>query len=475
MNFIGFRKLAGSRDINSQVIFNLLSMVIVDGIAYVMISFFTRVLGPDGYGLVTLYTTWVQILTILTGIQVSGTISTAGVHFPQADKEKYLSSVFGLSSLSFAAVSALVLIFIKPISAFTGFSWPIIVMMLLQGYGMFTVATLNSKFIYSKEAQKNCLISVIVCLSTNILSVVLVLFWPDAEYMYVGRMLGFAFPYALIGGLILLFAFRKGKTFYSKIYWKYCLTLCLPLIFHSLSQIILAQSDRVMIQKLMEDNAAVGIYGFIGTLVHILNVLYTALNNSYVPFFYEGLQNRDERYLKKSSANYRNLFTLLVLGFLLVSKEFVMLMSSKEYWSGLNVIPILVIGSLFVFLYSFPVNYEFYLKNSKSVAIGTCCSAVVNIVLNWFLIRSWGMIGAAVATAAAYIFLFVFHHIIAKIIDKEGQYRFSLWFYLKSVIPVLAGCVLFYLLFDLWPVRWLLAVADGLYILYSVYKRKSIF
>lgn len=37
-----------------------------------------------------------------------------------------------------------------------------------------------------------------------------------------------------------------------------------------------------MIQKLLDDNGLVGIYSFIVTFVHILNSIYTALNNTWV-------------------------------------------------------------------------------------------------------------------------------------------------------------------------------------------------
>ena len=61
-----------------------------------------------------------------------------------------------------------------------------------------------------------------------------------------------------------------------------------------------------------------------------------------------------------------------------------------------------------MFLYSFPVNYEFYHKKSIHIAIGTSAAAVMNCILNYVLIPVMGMAGAAVATLIAYVMLWIF-------------------------------------------------------------------
>lgn len=59
-----------------------------------------------------------------------------------------------------------------------------------------------------------------------------------------------------------LFGFQlfKGKTFFNKEYWKYALSMSIPILPHYLSGVILNQGDRIMIDK-MVGKEAVAYYG----------------------------------------------------------------------------------------------------------------------------------------------------------------------------------------------------------------------
>ena len=139
----------------------------------------------------------------------------------------------------------------------------------------------------------------------------------------------------------------------AKVLWKFCLPLCLPLIFHHLSQIILAQCDRIMLQQLLNDNGTVGIYSFIFTFVHILNIIWSALNNTWVPFYYDYVKQNNTEVIERKSKNYMFLYTALCIGFVLLSPEVVKLFSSEDFWSGMELIPIIAFSCYMVFLYSF--------------------------------------------------------------------------------------------------------------------------
>ena len=88
-----------------------------------------------------------------------------------------------------------------------------------------------------------------------------------------------------------------------------------------------------------------------------------------------------------------------------------------------------------MFLYSFPVNYEFYHKKSIHIAIGTSVAAVINCILNYILIPKMGMAGAAVATLISYVMLWIFHHLVSKYFIGE-HYHYTI----KEFLPGL--CVM---------------------------------
>ena len=115
----------------------------------------------------------------------------------------------------------------------------------------------------------------------------------------------------------------------------FCLPICIPLVFHGVSQIVLGQTDKIMIQKQLIDDGLVGIYSFIVTFVHILNSIYTALNNTWVPIYYSYTKDGNYEMIKVRSNRYCKLFLCLCLGFMFVSPEFVRLFADKNYWGEL--------------------------------------------------------------------------------------------------------------------------------------------
>ena len=129
----------------------------------------------------------------------------------------------------------------------------------------------------------------------------------------------------------------------------------------------------------------------------------------------------------------------------------------------------------FIFLYSFPVNFEFYHKQTKNIAVGTMLAGVLNVVLNFYLIKWIGMTGAAVATFISYVLLFTFHVIIAKyVIKEEYHYKGFRSFYI--CIPVVAGgTALFYVIKDMPVLRWILFVGIAAVLIGRTVKNRTLF
>ena len=99
---------------------------------------------------------------------------------------------------------------------------------------------------------------------------------------------------------------------------------------------------------------------------------------------------------------------------------------------------------------------------------------MLNILFNLLLIPVWGIIGAAVATAASYAMLFVFHQLIAKYIVKSN-YNYKITRFLPGIAAVIAGSAVFYLTMDLWYIRWAVSATLGIWLMIRVYRNKSIF
>lgn len=472
---INIKKLFTGTSANHLAFFNILGPIILNGVNFFTVPIFTRLLGAENYGVISLYTTWVQVLTIIMGIQTCGSIAMARVHIEENKRDAYYSSVLSLSCLVSAVVTIIILIFINPISEFLQFNHIAVILIIVQSFGAYIINFATMKFIHHKQALLNFIVSVVVTLVSIALSMLLIINIDKFEDRYWGRIIGYAIPNAVVGLVLGVIIFAKGKKGFSKEYWAFCLPLCLPLVFHNLSQILLAQSDRVMLQKLLNDTSAVGIYSFIFNFVHIINIIYNALNNTWVPLYYDHLKENDLDQVHRRSKNYITLYTILTMGFMLLAPEVAKIFSSEEFWSGTELIPIMTVAYYMVFLYSFPVNFEFYHKKTSIIALGTCLAAVVNIVANYFMIPVWGIKGASLATMFSYMMLFVFHHIIAKFLIEDAVYHYKIITFVPGMIAVAVTCVVFYLFIDYWYIRWTMGAVLGIYMLIRVYRQKSIF
>lgn len=457
---------------NKITIFNIASTVVLQGLAFFSGPIFSGMLGTDNYGIASVYLTWVQLASTVFSLQAAGTVALARVNFPMEDQPKYQSSVLSLATMFYAGFSILTVAFTLIFGNRLGLQMPMALLGLLHGWGMYCISFMNSKFTYEFKADKNFILSVTVSVLTIGVSILLIRQYP-AEVNYWGRIIGQSTVYTIIGLIMFIYILKDGKTIVNRKYWKFTLPIAIPTIFHLLASIALNQSDKVMLQAFVSNSAA-GIYALACTFGAVLNTVWSAFNNSWVPFYYEYTRLGQIDKMKKHAKNYTELFTIVAMGFILLAREVFHIYAKQSFWEGTDLIPLFSIGYYFIFLYSFPVNYEFYNKRTRTIAIGTTFAAVCNIVLNYVFISLWDIQGAVIATAVAHGLQFGFHWIFAKRINP-GEYPFKIKQFIPGFFAVCVTCILYWFTRELWLVRWVIATALGVYILLKIYRRKEIF
>lgn len=455
---------------NRVAIFNIMSTVLLRGISLFTAPLFSRMLGTNGYGVLSIYTIWMGVTAIAFTLQTNGTLVNARVEYNEDQQSKYQSSVMTLSLLFFLLCSAVVVLFLPQVSGVLKLSKALVLLLLFHAFGNFCFNFLNSKFTYEFKAGTNMVLSVAVTLVTLVLSVVLILLMPK-EINYYGRILGMALTYGLMGVAICIYILWKGRTFYNREYWTLALTLAIPVVFYSLSDVLLGHFDRVMLQQMMTESM-VGQYSLAFNFGGIMLTIFMALNNSWVPFFFEDFKAGDRNHIHSQAGNFLELFTILCMGFNLLSVEVYHVFASRDFWPGTMLIPIFVTGYYMNFLCTFPVNYEYYYKKTKVVAVVTIFAALVNIGLNYVLILKIGMMGAALATAISHCLQYALHYGYCRHILGKTDYPFGVRIWAKYVIAYAAVVALVYLTQNLWFVRWALGGAIGLWELWRIKKRK---
>lgn len=464
--------LLKNKGANKITILNIISTFILQGIAFITTPVFTRLLGAAQFGVYSLFNSWVLILTCFMGVNICSSIGTGIYTF----KENYISfrnSVL-LSSTLICLLEILIIVIFSPFLAkVSGFTGGIVIIIGITAFAHYIINFAQIAFIYEKNAERNFVLSV----SLSIISVLISIFFIykcDIDSRYLGRIYGVSITYFITAAIVWLVLFLKKPTGINKEYFKYGVSVGAPIVFHSLSQQILGQSDRVMMQMFGIATTEIGVYSLFYTLSTVLSTVLGALNNSWCPFYYDYISEEKWDVLKEKSKNYIELFTVLGVGFLLLSREVSYIMADKRYWSGIDIIPILSIAIYFTFMYQFPVNFEFFHKKTKIIAVGTIGAGVLNIILNAFMIPIWGMYGAAIATALSYLALFLVHYCIV-IRMKEHFFYLKMTMFICGLMGMFVGSILFYVLRPWWYMRWGLGMILGCVELGRIYRRKSIF
>lgn len=458
--------------LNKVATFNMLGSIVLNGLAFFTMPVFTRLLGAEGYGQYTNYASFLSLMAAIIGFQAAGAIAPASVRFTQEERDRVFSNIMTAALFFAVIIGALIGVFSGPISHFTEIPPRLVMVLFLHATGQFVVNFSTAKFSYDKQSARTFFVSVTLAVVSVGLSLLFIYVLPLVP-RYTSYIYGHAIPYVVLAVCFAVRFLAKGKSFFDKQYWRFAFALCLPLIFHQLSNTLLHHCDKIMLNK-MTNEATVGIYGFAVTFANIINIIWAALNTTFVPFYHDDVKTNKFDNLHKRTTNYLFLFSVLTVGFVYAMPEVVKLFSSSEFWESVYSIPLLVFGLYFVFLYSFPVNFEFFHCKTKTIAIGTGLAALVNIMLNFVLIPIWGMYGAAIATVVSYVLLWIFHLLFARSVIKE-PYHFAFKEFYGYLLAVAVAIAFFYVIVDLWYVRWPLCVCLGIVLLLRIKKQKSIF
>ena len=461
-----------NKSITTVFLWQLLGKFAIQGISFLTVPMFTRIMTPTDYGLYAVYSSWLSFLSLFIGLQTSASIANAKIKYSFSDYKEYLSSVLSISFFSFLFIFIIAFVFRKKIGTTLGFNEYLVVFMVLQSFFNYCFNFYLTILMQDKNSKQNALYASLVSLSGTLLALVFVINF--SYYKYVLKIFGYAIPIFISGLLSIFVIYKEGKKLFNRRYWSFCLTFSLPLIMHGAACIVLNQSDRIML-KTLQNESLTGIYSVAYNLALVINVIAIAANTAWIPFYYEYEKKDNYLQIREKFKNYLFNFTIITLGFTLCCPEVFKIIAPKGYWQGLQLLPIIALSYYFDFLYMFSVNFELYMEKVKYISSATIIAAVINIVGNYFLIPKYGIIGAGITTLYSYIFLLVFHDIVARFVIKEKEFFINITSYAKGFVPVSLMVCLYYFMLNLWYVRWSLAVILGIILLIRIIKNRGFF
>lgn len=446
----------------------VIANIFAKGMAMISTPIFTRLMSESEYGQFSTFTSWEGIITILVTLDLVSSIARAKYDFDGRMNE-YISSILLCSNM--VTLGAYLVVELNRNFFESLFSMNMIYIRMLFVYLLFVPAFeyLQLKHRIYGKYKFFVVFSIGSAIIRTLVSVLLVLVLNDK---LLGRMCGYMIPITIFNFILWLFVIKSGKKL-SFDCIKYACRISIPLIPHALSGIVLGSSDRIMITHICGDEVT-ALYSVAYSVSLLAALFWNAMNRAWTPWLFDNINAGNEELARKNSKIYLGIFTCLILGVLLVTPEIILILGGQKYYSARYVMPPVILGCAFQFVYGMYVNVETYEKKTFTISVGTTSAAILNIVLNWIFIPRYGYMAAAYTTMFSYFMLFVFHYLIVKF--KLRKY-FDTLFDNKFVFLMIAVMLFFwiasYALYQYNIIRYALIVVYSLVLLTVIWKYKD--
>ncbi len=438
--------------VKASVAFFAASLV-TRGISYIVTPIFTRLLSPEEYGQVSVFTTWLEVFGIVAMFCLSyGVFNNGMLDYPDR-RDEYSFSMLILSNIITVAFFAILLCLYPLIKEYLGIDLPLVFVMglvfLLQpAYNFWT-----GRQRYELKYKYTAMFSILSAVLTPVVAIVCILLYPD-EKLY-ARIFGAEITLCLFYVAFYVYLLIKAKGRVNTKYWKMALLFNLPLIPHYLSTYLLGSSDKIMISNMVSD-AATAYYSVAHSVAAVVIVVWTAINSSLIPYTYEKCKEKDYRSISKITLPLLTMFAVMCVVAIMFAPEVVAIMATADYREAIYAIPPIVGGVFFQVQYYVYANIVYYHKKPKYVMIASMTAMGLNLILNYVFISKFGYIAAGYTTLICYLVQASIDYFAMKKVTKDRVYNMR---YIGALsLCVTAIALLSNLLYDYIWVRYVIVL-----------------
>lgn len=405
-------------------------------ITFFLLPLYTEILTTEEYGTVDLLNTLVSLLLPIVTFQIEQAVfrHLIEVRNNETEKKKIISTAFFTVILH---IFLYIIIFLI-ISPFVN-----------NEYKYF-LATNVVAYIFSSlflqlarglgDNKKYAIGSFLTALSTIICNILfLVVIKLGANGMLLANMLGQIVCFVYILFALKIYKYISIKSTTKEIKNK-LLKYSIPLIPNAISWWVFNASDRIIVSAVL----GVGQNGILAA-AHKFSTVYITFYNIFNMSWTESvsLQVNDadfKEFFNKMLNTVLKLFTAMALGIIACMPFVYPIMINSNYSFGYNLVPILILGSLFNVVVGLISTVYVAMKNTKAIANTSIISAIINIVVHILLIKFVGLYAATISTLVAFVTMSIYR--LYDIRKKYFTIKFEKLFVLKSVVllPIVIVC-----------------------------------
>ncbi|MDD5431470.1 MAG: oligosaccharide flippase family protein [Candidatus Omnitrophica bacterium] len=381
--------------------------IIGSAIPMLLLPVLTRYLTPMEYGTLAIFQVIVSLLVILIGIDTHAAVGV--VYFQKSGNEirSYIGNILLVIVACFVMFLFIAVFFHRHIAQTLNIPPYLIFISLFVAF--FTAITNVGLMMWqvTHNSKFYALYQVSMSLFNALSSILLVVIF---HMGLKGRIFGISSAAIVFGFISMYILFRNFRMNFKikKEFIKDIFIFSLPLVPHEISGWIMSGTDKIFLNNFVGLKMT-GIYSVGYQIGMILGLVTAAFNRAWGPYLFQALSTITySKKIKIVKVTYLYFIVILLLAFLLsmVSPIIIQILVNKNFQASNEFVIWIALGAAAMGMYYMVVNYLFFVKKTHILALATFISALVNIGLNYSLIKMYGAMGAAKANAISSFFTF---------------------------------------------------------------------
>jgi len=385
-------------------------------VGFFLLPLYTRYLTPTDYGVLEIFRVSQGILAI---IFVMGLGSALFMSYFSYDDEQNRKTVVSTTLIFLTAISLCFTLILMTVasnfsslffdSAQYAFYFRIIFLTLFFDSAiMIPLAVFRAR----EESKKYAVISLarfLVAMGLNVFFIVVL------ERGVLGILESGLITAGLLYCILIPSIIRRTGFRFSRSDLKGMLSFGLPLVPAGLAAWIMTMADRYFLQFLSTPTE-LGLYslGYKFGMV-IQGLIVGPFSLAWAPFLWSTVKEKNAKEVYSSVLTYFSLVAVFVaLGLSVLSQEVLLIMATPPFYGAYKVIPLIALSYVLYggyFILAAGLSLE---KKTKYLPFIVGAGAAMNLGLNYLLIPSYGMMGAAVATVISYLMLPIGSYFVSR-------------------------------------------------------------
>jgi O-antigen/teichoic acid export membrane protein len=390
-------------------------------VAFFVEAWVARYLGPEGYGSLSYAQSFVLIFAAISTLGLDGIVVRELVKDP-AKKNIIIGTSFILKLFSSVTLVLLITLFI---ALYGDSPTDLKLMIWVMSFGLVFQSFNVIDFFFQSEVKSKfvALSNFFVLIVSSIIKIILI--------HHEASVISFAVVYLidsifLAFFLLIFYKYEKHQILkwrFNKVISLKLLNYSWPLILSGLAISINMRIDQIMLRQFMDDHS-VGIYAAASRIMDIVNMIPHLVASSVFPAFVSANKRSSNIFFKRISIAYRGFSLTAVLActvLLILSPYIIYLAYGSEYSETTVIFQVLIFTSVFSSIGAINAIYLKVNNLQKKIMNRHWINIIINIVMNYILINTIGIIGAAISTVIAIISTTVIYDYFDKELSEMNK------------------------------------------------------